>query len=414
MLIRFTKRFFVMGLVMYSLAALLATSLVGEKAVVRIPVSHERQQGESIVLADYAEIEGLAWYHTTKDTLAKLPDALRSWLREQIVSLTHQNHVAHLKGEEAIHLTIEHFRRHLDEDVVQAYTTEITSEFDRVRNRIDGFLDWAFSYSTKGWTAVNAMRDAGNWIAECANHVKADLVTVTPNHNAAMFRNEFSSRVFDQSWLDKSMSTICRKYESTLQNKLVMCMQKMRRDLSEILNENMTLPLDSAELDNRTQAALYEMSHEYSLSAGARLVIGTVVSEVLINYTVGSVLATQWYAAASTQAVTWIGLPGSALVAVSTGLVRGIVGVIGFVVVDYFIDSWQRPRLREQLISMISKLENGLIYGAGTSDGFRISARNLNAEVCRTLESLFQQKILEKAIENRVAACKLLQSLIGS
>ncbi len=322
------------------------------------------------------------------------------------------------RSEEVIHLTVGDFQRHLDEQLVTSHSDEIWNEFARVLGRVDPFLDWAFSYTTKAQAGFNFMRDAGNRLIECANWVKKDLVAVTPNHNAAMFRDEFERRVMSQSDLDDAMRAIGRRYEEALQNKLIECQKKLQRDLSEILNHEFTLAFAEIEVKTAFETALQELSQDYARSAGAQFMLGTLATyaagELAKSYVLGSIMATQWYAIASAQAGSWLGLSASTLVGIGGGFSSGVAGVVGFLIVDYLVERWQRPKLRTQVVEMITAIRDGLIYGRGTSDGFRTSARRLNADVCKTLENLFLHKVLEKTIANRVAMCRLVLDLTGT
>ena len=301
----------------------------------------------------------------------------------------------------------EAFENHLKSNVIREGELAIRREMSYYRERVSVFVDWNYSYRTRGSQLLNGALDTGasaiNWTCSWVSETNFDN-----RRNERLIAQKFEELVISDDKLKDTLNVWSRCTWEQLQRQTAHFISRHSHDLSEILQQEIQVTLPAEYIEAEFQKLLKKVQAQklegltlggYYLSSFASMSAGEYAGAIAASQ-ISAWLTANWYASltASGQLMAWMGLSAPpAGIGIASGLVGGVVTLgaaiaVGFAI-DWVLEKYTRPKFEEQLKSAINGLEQGLIHGNRSQSGLNRQCELAISELCLSLKRLHEKLI---------------------
>ncbi|MBF0503080.1 MAG: hypothetical protein HQM09_23335 [Candidatus Riflebacteria bacterium] len=281
---------------------------------------------------------------------------------------------------------VEYFRQTQREKTGPAIARSLEKWFSQLPGRVEHYLDWQYSFTTRLKVTGNMLRDGGNWVTENVCSLVGKHVSKTPNHNREMSIKAFEDIVISEMQLSDALRNAGNIYESELRKQATDFIIQTNQNLSSALEKELHIQIPpkvvSAEF---IKAMLKSASTLDPKSSIASLIMAACVSDFtgtlagqLIGSSVSEFLTSEWYAnlVLSGKIAVWLGLSTtpvgiSTVAGVAGGAASLGVGLLAWAAVDSIFEWWTRPKARKKAIDSLETLKTKLLDGDESCSGLR-------------------------------------------
>jgi len=291
-------------------------------------------------------------------------------------------------------------------DLVPNMYNTLHDFFHRCQGRVDGFLDWQYSYMAK-------LRGLYNFTCYYANKAANGMRWVigwdqqpTVDYNEVLCREKFETLVISEASVKACLRDAGNCFDGDCHRLLRDLIRQLNLDMSQFLSQVVGIHIDESEVEIHFRQALDRMN----LAGNLKVTMGSPLLEILASHYAGSAagtysalamgnwLSSSWYASLSTtgKIAAYLGLttaPPTILPGLVDGLAGTGVGILAAMAVDWAVEKLTRPGAHARIIESLTGLERGIWFGEGATEGLESLMKRNIYELATKFEEAYTQAI---------------------